>query len=304
MVINRLDSIEFKLNELHDFTWLKRYGTAFSVVDQTGSGCVCIGMQDGEKRYFCKIAGAGTVTAEVSPQESIALLKEAVHLYYALEHPNLIHIIEEYDQDPFYVVVFEWADGDCLFDHWNFEKYQNDPTLISPKERFKKLPALKKLKAVEVLFSFLTNVNRQGYVAVDFYDGSMLYDFARDRMTLCDIDLFLKAPVTNTMGTDWYGTKRLKAPEEYVEGSVIDEQTNLFTLGAILFDFFGSYTEEEIQKRYTNNQFLPCSLENWQLNEASYLVAKKAVNPVKSERYQSFDVFYQEWRKAYDENDS
>ena len=55
MIINKLDSIEFRLKELHDFTWLKKYGTAFWVVDETGSGCICIGMEDAERKYFCKI---------------------------------------------------------------------------------------------------------------------------------------------------------------------------------------------------------------------------------------------------------
>ena len=99
------------------------------------------------------------------------------------------------------------------------------------------------------MFSFLQNVNRKGYVAVDFYDGSIMYDFKADKVTICDIDLFKKAPVVNDMGTDWYGTKRLKAPEEYRKGSVIDEQTNIFTLGALLFEFFGNYTAGEIKQR-------------------------------------------------------
>ena len=105
MIINKLDSIEFRLKELHDFTWLKKYGTAFWVVDETGSGCICIGMEDAERKYFCKIAGVNTVEAEVSPEESVKILKEAVHLYYDLAHPNLTKIIEEYDYNQFYVVV-------------------------------------------------------------------------------------------------------------------------------------------------------------------------------------------------------
>ena len=80
MIINKLDSIEFRLKELHDFTWLKKYGTAFWVVDETGSGCICIGMEDAERKYFCKIAGVNTVEAEVSPEESVKILKEAVRI--------------------------------------------------------------------------------------------------------------------------------------------------------------------------------------------------------------------------------
>lgn len=137
MIINKLDSISFRLKELHDFTWLKKYGTAFWTVDETGPGCICIGMENTGKKYFCKIAGVNTTEAEVSPKESVKILKEAVHLYYDLRHPNLVKIIEDYEYGQFYVVVFEWTEGECLFDHWNFEKYQGDSAVQSPKEKFR-----------------------------------------------------------------------------------------------------------------------------------------------------------------------
>ncbi len=303
MVINRIDNVEFKLQELHDFSWLKKYGTAFWVVDETGSGCVCIGMEDADKKYFCKIAGVNTVEADVSPTESVELLKKAVLLYPDLEHPNLIKLIEAYDYKQFYVAVFEWAEGECLFDHWNFEKYTADVSIKSPKEKFKELPIHTRLMAIDVLFSFLKSVNEKGYVAVDFYDGSIMYDFTTDKTILCDIDLFRKAPVINDKGIEWFGTKRLKAPEEYDEGSFIDEQTNLFTLGALIFEFFGDFSNEEVRQRYRNNQFLPCTYSNWQLNKESYQVATKAVNQKKSERYLTFSDFWKEWKNATGGND-
>lgn len=298
MIINKLDSIEFKLKELHDFTWLKKYGTAFWAVDETGSGCIGIGMQNADKKYFCKIAGVNTIEAEVSPKESIEMLKEAVHLYYDLRHPNLVKIIESYDYEQFYVVVFEWTQGECLFDHWNFEKYQRDTTIKSPKEKFKQLPVSKKLSTIDVLFSFLQNVNKKGYIAVDFYEGSIMYDFSTDKTTICDIDLFKKAPAINDKGAEWFGTKRLKAPEEYIKGSAIDEQTNIFTLGALIFEFFGYFSDEEIRQRYQNNQFIPCSYSNWKLNEESYQVAMRAVSPDKNERYMTLAEFFRDWKRA------
>lgn len=298
MIINKLDDIEFRLQELHDFTWLKRYGTAFWVVDETGSGCICIGMQKDGKKYFCKIAGVNTLEADVSPEESAQILKQAVSIYRELEHPNLITLVEAFDYEKFYVAVFEWADGECLFDHWNFEKYQRNSLLKSPKQRFGELPIYKKMKCVDVLFSFLHSVNERGYVAVDFYDGSIMYDFENDGTTICDIDFFKKAPVINDLGEDWFGTKRLKAPEEYKEESVIDERTNIFTLGALIFEFFGNYSSEEIGKRYRDNQFLPCAYSDWQLNEASYQVAVKAVSLDREERYLTFEEFHEDWKKA------
>lgn len=298
MKIIKLDSIEFRLKESHDFHWLKKYGRAFWVVDETGSGCICIGMENGDRKYFCKIAGVDTIEAEVSPKESVQILKNAVHLYSVLEHPALVKVIEAYDHGSFYAVIFEWVNGECLFDHWNFEAYKKNPSIQNPKERFKNLPVSKKLKAVDILFSFLKKVNEKGYVAVDFYDGSIMYDFLTDKTTICDIDLFRKAPVVNDIGAEWFGTKRFKAPEEYRKGSVIDEQTNLFTLGALIFDFFGTFSSKEMEQRYISNQFLPCSRSNWQLNEKSYQTALKAVCPLKTERYMTFAEFYDEWKKA------
>ncbi len=55
MITNKIDAIEFRLRELHDFTWLKRYGTAFWVVDETGSGCICIGMEVKIKNTFARL---------------------------------------------------------------------------------------------------------------------------------------------------------------------------------------------------------------------------------------------------------
>lgn len=298
MTINTIDNISFKLNKQHDFSWLKKYGNAFWGLDETGSGCICVGMEKEDERYFCKIAGVDTLEAEVSPRESVATLKNAVQIYKDLEHPNLIKLVEAYAYQELYIAVFRWAEGDCLFDHWNFEDYEKDSSLKSPKQRLKELPMRKKLDMAEVLFSFLQHVQDRGYVAVDFYDGSIMYDFATDKTTICDIDFFRKAPVINDMGADWFGTKRLKAPEEYMEGAVIDEQTNLFTLGALIFELFGTFTGEEIGQRYMQNRFMPCTLSNWQLNEESYRVVSKAVARDRHQRYTTIREFEDAWKEA------
>ena len=51
-------------------------------------------------------------------------------------------------------------------------------------------------------------------------------------------------------GEEYFGAKRLKAPEENELGAVIDEQTLLFTLGAIIFDMFSKTSN--IENRYYN----------------------------------------------------
>lgn len=298
----KLEPLTFKLRSEQDLSWILRYGSPFQVIDETGSGCICFGVEKQGVKYFLKIAGADTVSAEVSPAESIAMLQQALPLYERISHPNLIRLVSHHPFEKYYVSIFDWADGECLFDHWNFDAYEQNPSLISPADRFKSLPVSKKLKTAEVLFSFLEAVSKSGYVAVDFYDGSLIYNFPTDTTTICDIDLFRKKPARNDIGENFYGTKRLKAPEEYRLGANLDERTNVYTLGAMLFDFFGSFRPEEIAKRYQENAFSPCPSERWGLNAAGYTVLLKAVMKEPERRYQTIEAFHADWNRALSES--
>lgn len=300
MIKHEIDNIKFHLKTCHDLKWVKKYGTVFSVIDATGSGCISFGVADenGRDRYFIKIAGVDTVDAEISPAESVETLKNAAELYRILKHPALVELIEHYPHEQYYVAVFRWADGECLFDYWNFDKYDREPDLIRPSVRFHNLPADKKLSAVECIFSFMEVVAAKRYVAVDLYDGSLLYDFGNDRLMLCDIDLFRKQPAYNDMGEEYWGSKRLKAPEEYVLGAVVDERTNVFTVGALLFGFFGTYTQEEIEDRYRYCRAFPCRIERWELCGEAYAVVSQAINPDREKRYRTMAEFHDAFRRA------
>lgn len=298
MVKITLDNIEFCLKEYHDFQWIHTYGKVFCVFDQTGSGCISMGVNNGEKRYFIKVAGADTMEAEIDPLESVRILEGAVKLYERLRHPNLIRLLEHFPVGDMFAAVFEWAEGECLFDHWNFDYYAENPYIKSPMVRYKELSVEKRLDSVNVLFSFLISTAEHNYVAVDFYDGSIMYDFNTDTTTICDIDFFREKPSVNDVGEDYWGSERLKAPEEYVLNAVIDERTNVFTLGALIFQTFGTFTQEEIKLRYENKSFLPCARETWELNSIAYSVALKAVSTEPEQRYGSISEFYEEWKKA------
>lgn len=298
MIVVKLDNVEFRLKEYQDFSWIKKYGTIFKVIDQTGSGCICFGLMNKNKKYFIKIAGAKTTEAEITPDESIKILKNAAEIYKKLNHQNLVKLIEHYPFENYYVAVFEWVDGECLFDHWNFEYYSKNPNLKKPSSRFKDLPNYKKLKTVDTIFSFFETVAMNNYVAVDFYDGSIMYNFDTDTTTICDIDFYRKKPAVNDMGECFFGTKRLKAPEEYVYGACIDEITNIYTLGALIFHFFGQFSENDIKERYLRNSFFPCSIDNWNLDKHVFKVALKAVNLERDNRFKTITQFHLAWNQA------
>ena len=292
MIKIKIDNVEFKLREYQDFNWLNNYGQAFMVIDETGSGCISFGIEKDNKKYFFKIAGAKTVNAEVSEEESIRLLKNAVIKYKAIKHDNLIKYIDSFDYKEFFVVIYEYAEGECLFDHWNFDKYKKTKE-ITPLMKFKSLSIEKRLNVVEKLFTFFETFINCGYVAVDFYDSSIIYNFKNDTVTFCDIDLFRKLPTTNDLGQDYFGTKRLKAPEENELGAPIDELTSEFTLGAIIFDIFSEVKNAD--KRYNLGMFIPNDIEYFSLSKEVYNVLIKATNYDRNKRYKSIKEFHNEF---------
>jgi len=77
-----------------------------------------------------------------------------------------------------------------------------------------------------------------GWIACDFYDGSILYDFARRRTWLVDLDCYRRGAFTNEMGR-LFGSTRFMAPEEFERGARIDERTTVFTLGRTISVLMG-----------------------------------------------------------------
>ena len=96
------------------------------------------------------------------------------------------------------------------------------------------MPLETRLKIFEEIVRFHIHAAEKGYAAVDLYDGAVMYDKKAGRTILCDIDNYRKAPFTNDMGRMW-GSSRFMSPEEFTLGAVIDERTNVYTLGAMAF---------------------------------------------------------------------
>jgi len=159
---------------------------------------------------------------------------------------------------------------------------QDSPERTAPYQKFRQLPVEKRLRVVDVVLSFFETVARKKYVAVDFYDGSIMYDFETDRTTICDIDFFEKQPYNNTMGRMW-GSIRFMSPEEFTLGATLDEVTNVFTLGATAFLALGDESDR--------------SYEKWQAGRDLFDIATKATDPDRSKRYQSIAEFAECWRR-------
>lgn len=269
--IQYIDGVPLKLKAPFDLSFLSRYGTVFKVFDDQDSGNLCFGVQKGDERLFIKFAGAPTEQYDGTPEEAVERLKATVPVYRDLAHPNLIRLRGAEAISGGFAAVFDWADGECMGRMYPMSH-----------RRFMQMPLETRVRVYEGILAFHAHAAERGYVAIDFYDGSILYDFAAGKTTVCDIDFYAKAPYVNRMGRLW-GSSRFMSPEEFVLGAAIDEVTNVYTMGATAFALFADCDR---------------TVEKWPLGHALYEVAKKAVNDDRSMRQQSIRQLAQEWANA------
>jgi len=279
------------------FPFLARWGKPFCVFDRTDSGNLSFGVEDKSgERYFVKIAGAHTKNAVIAPAQAVENLRRAVSLYEEMRHPHLIELVEHFAYGKYYAAVFRWARGECFWDYWNWARYAKTGE-ARPFDRFRALPLEKRLRAFGDVLSFFEAVETARCVSIDFYLGSVMYDFEADAVTLCDIDFFLKMPCVNDRGRMW-GQIRFMAPEEWQRGAALDDRTNVYRLGATAFVFLGE--KEEVRP----GRGLDRSAEKWEAGPALYEAATKAAAPAPEDRYASVAAFAAAWRAISNEREN
>ena len=122
-----------------------------------------------------------------------------------------------------------------------------------------------------------------------------MYDFNNNRTIICDIDFYAKVPYINDMGRLW-GSSRFMSPEEFKLGAVIDEITNVYTMGATAFTLFGNERDRCKANEVGSANFV--DTEKWKLSKELFDVAKRAVSDDRDKRQQSIERFIAEWRAA------
>ena len=270
-VVQYIDGIPCNLKEPFDLSFLG-YGRVFKVFDEQHSGNLCFGIEKAGKKYFVKFAGAQTINYHNLPvSDAVERLKAAAQKYRDLAHPSLIHLIETRETGNGFALIFDWDDGKSV----SIEC----PTVH---KQFLSVPIAQKVRVFEEVMRFHKHAAKRGYVAVDFNDYSVLYDFNIGKIKLCDIDFYAKSPAMNGMGRA-LGDPMLMSPEEHRIAGVLDEVTNVYTMGAAAFMLLSDYDR---------------SPEKWPLNAATYAVVKKAVSAEKRDRQQSISKLITEWNAA------
>lgn len=218
---------------------VSQHAEVFAVFDARtqDSGNVSYGASVGGDRFFIKTAGAPDDPRPYLPHDArVALLRTAVRLARSVSDlalPALRNVIES-PEGP--LVVYDWVDGELVGVP---RARRTDPG--SSYARFRALDPNERAAALDVVFRLHVKLAERGWIASDFYDGSLIYDFERRRMSVVDLDSYREGPFTNDMGR-MFGSDRFMAPEEYELGARVDERTTVFTMGRTVTQFMPSGT--------------------------------------------------------------
>ena len=250
-------------------------GQVFALFDhQTqDSGNVSYGVDTDAGRFFVKTAGSGTETAFLSHEERIALLRNVVRLYRTASHPLLprLHNVIECQDGP--ALVFDWIDAELIGAP---RTMRSDPA--SAFRRFRRLPVSAILGALDAIVDLHRHLAAAGWIAVDFYDGALLYNFSTGVLHVIDLDSYHPGPFVNRMGR-MFGSTRFMAPEEFELGAAIDQRTNVFMLGRTVRELPSDHPAERLSDELRN-------------------VSHRACLPNPSDRYPTVAEFHAAWTAA------
>ena len=232
------------------------------------SGCQSFQAVVDDQRWFVKHSNI--------PQ-SVTWLKQAVHFNAAVQHEALPQLHNTFTTTDGFTLVYDWVDGEGLRPERELRTNE-----VHPRDRFCTLPASEIVAALNVIYDVHVLIEKRGFIAEDFYDGCIIYDFEKKQIHLYDFDFYHPEPFINDRGR-LYGSSRFMAPEEFQKGERIDERTNVFMLGRTAFVLLANNSD---------------SRNDWKGNDAMWCVARKATNADKQLRYQSVREFVSAWHTA------
>ena len=253
-------------------------GEIFAVFDARtqDSGNVSYGIAGRSGRFFVKTAGSESGPATVLPHTSrIALLRNSIELHRSLSHPVLpaLHNVIECSDGP--ALVFDWVEGELL---GSPQSERLNP--VSAYRQFRSLPPGRILPVLDQIIDLHFHLAAHDWIAVDFYDGSLLYDFSTEHIHVVDLDHYHRGPFVNRMGR-MFGSTRFMAPEEFELGATIDQCTTVFVLGRTIHELLSGHSPEALGRAV-----------------ALLDVADRACQPNRAARFPTVEVLHGEWNQA------
>jgi serine/threonine-protein kinase len=199
-------------------------GEVFASFLAQDSGCVSFGVESGNRRWFVKGPSTPRATASVA---------SAAAFHARVRHAVIVRPIEVAEVQGIPVLRYPWVEGETLYPATTERSGTAVRTASdSAHARFRQLSVDQIVYAIDAVFAAHVEVAREGFVAIDLYDGCLRYDFTRRRMRLVDLDEYRRGPVV-VPDEPLPGSTRFRSPEEDVPGAVVDERSTVYSLGRV-----------------------------------------------------------------------
>jgi serine/threonine-protein kinase len=251
--------------------YLRRIGRVFRVFDRQDSECVSYGVELASERWFVK----SPTTAE-----SAVPLRRVIALHAAVQHSAIIPLRNAISAAGALVLVYPWVDGEVLY-HATKPPRMSRAHPASAIARFRCEPTSVIERVLDDIIDAHLAVVRVGFVAVDFYDGCVIYDFGARRAALCDLDEYRLGPFV-VEGDRLPGSRRFMAPEEHRRGARIDERTTVFVLGRAIRLLLDAGDDERA----------------WRGTPAQLAVIAHATRADPADRYPTMEALAAAWHRA------
>jgi serine/threonine-protein kinase len=182
-------------------------------------------------------AGVRRIVKHADDDEAVAWLESARRFHADVQHPAIPTVVHHVETATGLALVEEWGAGEILVDGYDDAVLPRDDDR-STYRRFLRLPVDEVVRAIDQLIDAHVAVAEAGYVAVDLYDGCVLYDFSARQLALIDLDHYRPGPYVLDVDRQ-LGSKTYMAPEELRRGATIDERTTVHTLGRMALVYLG-----------------------------------------------------------------
>jgi serine/threonine protein kinase len=242
------------------------------------------GHDSGNTSYGVRTATDAWFVKHAADSEPISHLESAIVFHGAVNHPAIIPLVGWFRTSTGLAIVHEYRDGQVLNDpRAPGGRVRQHPD--STYARFRHLPIAEIVSALDTVLDAHVAAENAGFVAVDFYDGAIIYDFEHHQLHLCDLDSYRPGPYVLERDRQ-YGSTRFMPPEEFQRGATIDTRTTVYTLGRAAFVFLSAGQSGEPD----------ASL--WCATPALYEVARTATALDPTQRYPSVAKLHRDWRAA------
>jgi serine/threonine protein kinase len=244
---------------------------------------------DSRARIFgVEAFGSRFVVKTADDDEAVGWLRSAADFHRAVQHPAIAGLVATMTTPTGLALVEEWAAGEPLLDPFDPRR----APIESPESGYARLRALPVPLVVDAITTLLEAhevVAAAGFVAVDLYDGCLLYDFARNGLSLIDLDHYRPGPYLLEADRQ-LGSLSYMAPEELQRGARIDERTTVFTLGRLILVLLGCTRRP------------PAEREAFRGSDAQYDVSVRATHPQPGARWSTVRGLAAAWRAAAAQN--